>query len=50
MLPGIPYTTEQTYYTLISYDASGRLTGIDSGGHVYRSTLEADRFRYKMGA
>jgi len=50
MLPGIPSTTEQTYYTLISYDASGRLTGIDSGGYVYRSTLEADRFRYKMGA
>lgn len=48
LLPGIPYETEFTYYTLISHDASGRLTGIDGGGYVYRSKLEADRFRYRM--
>jgi len=49
LLPGIPYTTERTYYTLISYDRHGTLTGIDSGGYVYRSTLTAGRFRYHMG-
>jgi len=49
LLPGIPYTTGWTYYTLVSFDDSGRLTGIDSGGYVYRTFLKADRFRYRMG-
>ena len=49
LLPGIPYTTDWNYYTIISYDQAGMLTGIDSGGYVYRSVLEAGRFQYRMG-
>lgn len=49
LLPGIPYTTDWTYYTLVSYDEKGTLTGIDTGGNVYRTTLRAGRFSYGMG-
>lgn len=49
LLPGIPYTTDWNYYTIISYDSDGMLTGIDSGGYVYRSVLEAERFQFRMG-
>jgi len=48
LFPGIPYTTQWTFHTLISYDATETLTGIDTGGNAYRSTLSAGRFRYHM--
>ncbi|HEY5645445.1 MAG TPA: hypothetical protein VIS76_05875 [Pseudomonadales bacterium] len=49
LLPGVPYTTEWTFHTLISYDEQGDLTGIDTGGRVYRNRLNVGRFSYWMG-
>ncbi len=44
LLPGIPYRTAWTYYTLVTYDEAGNPIARDTGGYVYRSRLTSGRF------